>query len=796
MAEQERHFLKLSPRERGESRVAGRGAIRGRAIPLIDPHPPAGYSPCTQGESFIWLPSITLFLLAVLVIASGCRSEERPYQAESTKRMAEILEAIAADTDAYPRRNAHANKARVRSLRAVMPPTDPRQRVQYEATLGQELLRAGDNKAAIALFTQMLDRINQRPGLFENSYRLGVQDFLAISYLRLGEQENCIANHTIERCLLPISEGGVHTLERGSREAILVYTDLLNADPNDLNALWLLNIASMTLGEYPDGVPEAWRIPPDALQAEYDIKRFIDVSKLLGVDVVGLSGGAVMEDLNGDGYLDVMASSWGLRDQIRYFESTADGHFADRTGEAGLTGIVGGLNLIHADYNNDGHPDVLVLRGAWLAEGHPNSLLKNNGDGTFDDVTEAAGLFSLHPTQTASWGDYDNDGDLDLFIGNESNPEAGVHPCELYRNNGDGTFTEVAAEVGLDVIGYVKAVVWGDYDNDGRLDLYLSRWTEPNLLFHNDGPAASGLWRFTETATVAGVHEPIDSFPVWFWDYDNDGWLDLFVSGWRAAAGDVAAEYLGLPGNDEKPRLYRNNADGTFTDVAAATRLDRVMYTMGSNFGDLDNDGWLDFYVGTGDPDFRALMPNRMFRNSEGDVFQEVTASGRFGHLQKGHGVAFGDLDNDGDQDLYAVIGGAFEGDVFNNVLFENPGHGNHWITLHLEGTTSNRSALGARIAVNVETDAGLRSIHRVVTTGGSFGSSTLQQEIGLGRARAIRTIEVTWPATGAVQRFEDVAMDQIVRIREGASAVEVVTRERLVLAHGGPRQRQHEGGH
>ena len=784
-------------------RVAGRGAIRGRARPWIDPLPAlpsvrrfarVGDSPRAQGERFAWLPFSVLFLLAVLMIASGCRSEQQPYRAESTKRMAEILEAIAADTDAYPRRNAHANKARVRSLRAVTPPADPRQRVQYEATLGQELLRAGDNEAAIELFTQLLRQIDQQPDLFEASYRLGVQDFLAISYLRLGEQENCIANHTVERCLLPISEGGVHTLERGSREAVAVYTDLLNADPRDLNAVWLLNIAYMTLGEYPDGVPEAWRIPPEVLQAEYDVKRFIDVSKLLGLDVVGLSGGAVMEDLNGDGYLDVMASSWGLRDQIRYFESTADGHFADRTVEAGLSGIVGGLNLVHADYNNDGYPDVLVLRGAWLAEGHPNSLLKNNGDGTFDDVTEAAGLFSLHPTQTASWGDFDNDGDLDLFIGNESNPEAGLHPCELYRNNGDGTFSEVAAEVGLAAVGYVKAVVWGDYDNDGRLDLYLSRWTEPNLLFHNDGPAASGAWRFTETATEAGVHEPIDSFPAWFWDYDNDGWLDLFVSGWRAAAADVAAEYLGLPGNDEKPRLYRNNGDGTFSDVAAAARLDRVMYTMGSNFGDLDNDGWLDFYVGTGDPDFRALMPNRMFRNAGGAVFQEVTASGRFGHLQKGHGVAFGDLDNDGDQDLYAVIGGAFEGDVFNNVLFENPGHGNHWITLHLEGTASNRSALGARIALTVETEDGPRSIHRVVTTGGSFGASTLQQEIGLGQATALRAIEITWPATGAVQRFDDVPMDRIVRIREGEDTMERVDLKRLVLAQGGPRR--HEGEH
>ena len=179
------------------------------------------------------------------------------------------------------------------------------------------------------------------------------------------------------------------------------------------------------------------------------------------------------------------------------------------------------------------------------------------------------------------------------------------------------------------------------------------------------------------------------------WDFDQDGWLDLFVSGWRAAAGDIAAEFLGIPGNDEKPRLYRNLQDGTFEDVTEQTGLNKVMYTMGSNYGDLDGDGWLDFYVGTGDPNLRALMPNRMFRNVNGVRFEEVTTHGGFGHLQKGHGVAFGDIDHDGDQDVYQVMGGAFEGDLARNTLFENPGHGNEWVILSLEGKTSNHSGMG-----------------------------------------------------------------------------------------------------
>jgi hypothetical protein len=188
---------------------------------------------------------------------------------------------------------------------------------------------------------------------------------------------------------------------------------------------------------------------------------------------------------------------------------------------------------------------------------------------------------------------------------------------------------------------------------------------------------------------------------------------------------------------------------------------------MGANFGDLDNDGWLDIYVGTGEPDYRALVPNRVFRSAGGERFLEVTSSGGFGHLGKGHGVAFGDLDGDGDQDIYQVIGGAREGDVGKNILFENPGHGNRWLTLRLEGVRANRSGIGARVTVRVETPDGPRAIHRLVGSGGSFGASSLQLEIGLGNATALDEIEIRWPG-GESEVHRGLFLDRVYRIVEG----------------------------
>ena len=718
--------------------------------------------------------------------------------------MAERLKAIADSAD--PATHPYVNSLRVgyyrglvEKLRESGAAEGHRGKVRLldaRFTLASELLRAGRSEEAAREYRQLQDSAD--PG-----FRHTLQMLVGISWLRLGEQENCILRHDIDSCLLPIRDTGVHQDQRGSRAAVEEFLAVLEANPGDLAARWLLNLASMTLGEYPHFLPEEHLVPPEAFASDYDIGRFDDVAPALGLDVVGLSGGGIMEDFDGDGHLDIVASSWGLRDQIRYFRNDGDGTFADLTAEAGLTGIVGGLNALQADYDNNGAADVLVLRGAWLDRDgkYPNSLLANLGDGRFVDATEASGMLTSHPTQTAAWGDFDNDGWVDLFVGNET-VSAERHPCELFHNLGAGAsparFRDESEAAGVAATGYVKGVVWGDFDNDGRLDLYVSRLSpdEPNLLYHNRGEEADGRWHFADVAAEAGVTGPAHSFPAWFWDYDNDGWLDLFAAGFKGDVGDVAAFYLGLPHDAQTPRLYRNNGDGTFADLTLEAGLDEPLIAMGSNYGDLDNDGYLDCYIGTGDPYMATVVPNRMFRNAGGGHFQDVTTSGGFGHLQKGHGVAFGDIDHDGDQDVFAVIGGAFTGDVYQNVLFRNPGHGNRWIKLKLEGRRSNRAAIGARIRILVRTAAGTRSIESTVSSGGSFGASPLQREIGLGRAESIESIEVFWPSSGERQVFRDPPMERTLYIREGDPQPEVRVFEPFALSSEGESPVHERAGH
>lgn len=689
-------------------------------------------------------------------------------QSEETRRMVETLQALVRDGD--PANYYHWNSRLAEQLKARLGQGTMTEQRSTWYFYCQQLLYAGQSQACINELEQYLHQLDRPyPELLTDVTR-PLFELLALAYLRLGEQQNCQLHHTPQSCIVPFKEGAIHKLKVGSQNAIELYTLLMDRYPSEKNK-WLLNIAYMTLGLHPQSVPEVYLIDiPNYETERQTFPDFQDIAMRLGVAVNGLSGGVCVEDFNNDGFLDIFTTSYGMEDNVQLFFSDMDGGFINVTQTAGLQGIVSGLNCLHADYDNDGFRDILILRGAWLGKGgaHPNSLLRNMGNGTFQDVTESSGLLSYHPTQTASWGDFDKDGHLDLFIGNESQGDQ-LHACELYRNNGNGTFSEVASQHGLGQIrGYVKGCVWGDINNDGWMDLYVSVLGGYNLLFKNEEG------HFKEISLTAGVVQPVFSFPCWFWDVNNDGLEDIFVSGYDAAhlddlAGDYAKELQGLPVSTAKPKLYLNNGDETFREVSERYGIDRTMYSMGSNYGDLDNDGLLDFYVGTGAPGLTTIVPNRMFRNVSGSSFEEVTSAGNFGHIQKGHGVAFADFDRDGDQDIYAVVGGALEGDTFTNILYENPISDNNWIIIELQGSETSKDAIGTRLELSLDDG---RKLYRTISTGGSFGASPLQQEIGLGQALSIETLIVHW-TNSQPQTFEDIEVNRRIRIKEGRDAIE-----------------------
>jgi hypothetical protein len=250
---------------------------------------------------------------------------------------------------------------------------------------------------------------------------------------------------------------------------------------------------------------------------------------------------------------------------------------------------------------------------------------------------------------------------------------------------------------------------------------------------------------------------------------------------------ETVRTYLRLPHNGGTMKLYRNLGNGAFRDVTAEVGVDKVFMPMGSNFGDVDNDGYPDIYLGTGDPSYSSMLPNVLLHNQQGRKFVDITASSGTGELHKGHGVAFADIDNDGDEDILTVIGGATPGDSHAFRLFENPAHGNDWISVRLVGAKANRAGVGAKIKVTVKNAGGEpRSIYRIVGSGGSFGASPLEQHIGLGKAASIVALEVQWPGSaGTPQRFATVAANQAIEIREDAGEYRKLARRPVRLGGG-----------
>ena len=654
------------------------------------------------------------------------------------------------------------------------------------------LLNEGQEQKAVYIYENLMNKMDFS----------AVNDMfpdMAIAYMRLGERSNCMLNHTGSSCIFPIKDEGVHRIKTGSSKAIQVYETILKSDPNDLTSRWLLNVAFMTLGTYPKAVPKEFLIPNLDADTGYKVKPFTDMAADLGLDVFGRAGGVIIDDFNNDGYLDIITSGWDLTDPLHYFQSNKDGTFTDVTGQSGLKGITGGLNIQQVDYDNDGNLDIFILRGAWNTEGfgnQPPSLLRNNGDGTFTDVTIPAGLLFFHPTQAATWADFNNDGYLDVFIGAENSggvDAGGIHVCMLYINNGDGTFTNVTDSAHCNLAAFVKGVTSADYDNDGWPDIFISTMDGYKYLLRNMRKPGKTV-EFEDVSIPAGLdknREP--TFTTWFFDYNNDGWPDIIAGDYSNRMNKplgyfAAAEGLGKPvpkmGN---VFLFRNNRDGTFTEVTNEVGLNKVVYSMGANFGDIDNDGYPDMYFGTGNPDFRSLVPNKLFKNIDGKRFADVTTSSRVGNLQKGHGVAFADLRNTGIQDIFVEMGGAYKGDSYNSSLYVNPGQSNNnWISLKLEGVKANRCAIGSHIKVTFTENGKKRSVYKDVNSGGSFGSSPLRQEIGIGQAKWIDDIEIKWAGSQTVQHFKNLAPNQFLHITEGDDKAIAMHLNKLTFKHKG----------
>ncbi|MGN6135399.1 MAG: CRTAC1 family protein [Aureliella sp.] len=586
-----------------------------------------------------------------------------------------------------------------------------------------------------------------------------------VSALRKGENENCILCRGESSCILPISPKAVHVNPAGSRLAIHHFTECLQEFPDDFEAEWLLNLAHMTLGEYPAQVDPAHLISLDHFtnDATHAVGKFRDVGHLVGLDRFNQAGGGIMEDFDNDGLLDVVVSTSDPTGVMGFYRNTGKGRFEDLTAASGLGQQYGGLYCVQTDYDNDGDMDVFVPRGAWLAarQAMRPSLLRNNGDRTFTDVTVDAGLDEPLNSITGQWADYDNDGWLDLIVCCEKQPN------RLYHNLQNGTFRDVAAAAGVNGISGLscKGAAWGDYDNDGYQDLFLTyQARHPAQLYHNNRDGT-----FRRATKDEGITGPLFGFACWSWDYDNDGWLDIFATSFDRTLGDIVLGLIGRQTQLNTSRLFRNLHGQGFQDVTASVGLNHSYSTMGCNFGDVDNDGYLDMYLGTGDPNISTLVPNRLLRNLGGRRFAEITSSSGTGVLQKGHGVAFGDWDRDGNNDIFIQMGGAIDGDKYHNILFQNPGHANAWICLKLIGEKSNRAAIGARIKL---VTAGPRplTVCRAISSGSSFGANPLEQTIGLGEAEAIKELEIRWPTSGIIQRFTDVPLRTRLEIRETAA--------------------------
>ena len=387
------------------------------------------------------------------------------------------------------------------------------------------------------------------------TFRANMEALQGVAALRRGEVENCVACCNESSCIFPLAADAVHRRPSGSRAAIAHFTRYLRDRPEDLGVQWLLNVAYMTIGEYPASVPPEFLLPLGRFAgAEDDRRRMRNIAARVGLNAAGesMAGGCMVNDFDGDGRLDVLMPTTDPGRGALLLRNRGDGTFEDVSAKAGLSGQVLSLNGCHADYDNDGGLDVLLLRGAWEVP-RRMSLLRNRG-GVFEDVTMAAGLGEPIATQAAGWADYDNDGRVNLYVAGEFDPAP--RPAQ------PGPALPQPRRRHLRKRGGALRRHQRPLRQGGRLGRLrrrrpgrpLRRQPRPaRRLYHNRGDGT-----FEDLATVLGVTEPNFGFACWFWDYDNDGRLDLWVNPNRATLSEVIRDQLGRPTSGDRPRLYRN----------------------------------------------------------------------------------------------------------------------------------------------------------------------------------------------------------------------------------------------
>ena len=507
-----------------------------------------------------------------------------------------------------------------------------------------------------------------------------------------------------------------------------------------------------------------------------------------------LGAAAAVADYDGDGFEDIFVTDSQENGKNHLYHNNGDFTFTDVAEQAGVANGNDSENAsadaLWFDYDNDGRPDLLVVRF-----GH-NQLFHNLGNGKFRDVTREAGIYRYMNAITAIAFDYDHDGDLDLFVGSYFQPVNLFNPntprffpesfetanngggVTLFRNNGNGTFTDVTEAAGLKSSGWVLDLGHGDADNDGDDDLYVACDFGTDRFFINNGNGT-----FTDkTESAIGIDNKKGMNVDWG-DFDNDGLLDIYVT-------NITDDYM-----REGNFLWRNNGNLTFSDVSRETGTYDTGWGWAAKFFDYDNDGWLDLYVMNGwvsagkesyVPDIFAMVvkPNidfadarnwppmgtkslsgyqkkRLFHNEQGQIFTDQAARHGLDSIRDGRGIAVADFDNDGRLDLFVTNANA-EPFLYRNILPTV----SHWVEFLLEGRKSNRAGIGAQVRIT----AGGRTRLSFVNGGNGFASqSTYRVHFGLAGRDLIDKVEIRWPS-GTRQVFKGMKADKIYKIVEGSS--------------------------